>query len=52
MARFGPGQALLAALLAGAVGNAAGLALRTEHYIGLGASGMVMGGLGLLTAQS
>jgi membrane associated rhomboid family serine protease len=52
MARFGPGQALLAALLAGAMGNAAGLALRTEHYVGLGASGMVMGGLGLLTAQS
>jgi membrane associated rhomboid family serine protease len=52
MARFGPGQAILAALLAGAVGNAAGLGLRPEPYIGLGASGMVMGGLGLLTAQS
>jgi membrane associated rhomboid family serine protease len=52
MARFGPGRALLAGLLAGALGNLAGLLLHTGHYIGLGASGMVMGGLGLLTAQS
>jgi len=52
MARCGPGWALLAALLAGAGGNLAGLLLHLKPYHGLGASGMVMGGLGLLAAQS
>ena len=52
MARYGPGCALLAAFLAGAGGNIAGLWLRAEAYHGLGSSGMVMGGLGLLTVQS
>jgi membrane associated rhomboid family serine protease len=49
MARFGPGLALLACFLAGAAGNIAGLALYTREYTGLGASGAVMGALGLLT---
>src|SRR5205807_9955793 len=33
-------------------GDVAALTLRTHPYHGLGASGMVMGGLGLLTIQS
>ncbi len=52
MGRYGPTCALLAAYLAGAGGNVAALTLRTHPYHGLGASGMVMGGLGLLTIQS
>jgi len=52
MARYGAGMALLAALLAGAAGNLLGLLLRPQPYVGLGASGMVMGALGLLAAQS
>lgn len=52
MARFGAGQTLLAAFLAGAAGNLAGWLLRTGPYQGLGASGMVMGGLGMLAVQS
>lgn len=52
MGRFGSGCALLAAYLAGAAGNAAGLLVYPGPHYGLGASGMVMGGLGLLAAQS
>jgi membrane associated rhomboid family serine protease len=52
MGRFGAGPALLAAFLAGAGGNATGWLLYPEPYRGVGASGMVMGGLGLLTMQS
>jgi membrane associated rhomboid family serine protease len=52
MARYGPGCALLAVFMAGAAGNLAGLAVRQTPYYGLGASGMVMGGLGLLAVQS
>lgn len=52
MARFGSGTALLAAYLAGALGNVAGLILYGKPYTGLGASGMVMGALGLLTFHS
>ena len=52
MGRYGPACALLAAYLAGAGGNVAGLLLHTHPYHGLGASGMVMGALGLLTVQS
>ena len=48
MARFGAGLALLAAYLAGAAGNVVGLMLHAKPYIGLGASGMVMGALGLI----
>lgn len=52
MARYGAGKALLATLLAGTGGNLAGLLIRTDPYHGLGASGMVMGALGLLAVQS
>jgi rhomboid protease GluP len=52
MGRYGAGCALLAAYLAGAAGNLVGVLLRSEPYVGLGASGMVMGGLGLLAIQS
>ena len=52
MGRYGAGWALLTALLAGALGNLAGLFLHPGPYRGLGASGMVMGALGLLTVQS
>lgn len=49
MARYGAGLALLAAYLAGAAGNLAGLILYQKAYIGVGASGMVMGALGLIS---
>ncbi|MDB6068538.1 MAG: rhomboid-related rane protein [Pedosphaera sp.] len=52
MGRFGTGTGLLAAYLAGAVGNVASLVLNTKPFYGLGASGMVMGALGVLSAQS
>jgi len=52
MGRYGPACALLAAYLTGAGGNVAGLLFRAHAYHGLGASGMVMGALGLLTVQS
>src|SRR2546427_667390 len=51
MARDGAGCALLAAYLAGAGGNFARAVLHLEDP-SLGASGMVMGGLGLLAIQS
>jgi membrane associated rhomboid family serine protease len=51
MARYGAGCALLAAFLAGAGGNFARALLHSE-LPSLGASGMVMGGLGLLAIQS
>ena len=49
---FGPGFGLLASLLAGVAGNLVGLMLYPEIHRGLGASGMVMGALGLLAAHS
>ncbi len=52
MARYGAGVGLLAALVAGAVGNAADLLFYYEPHQSLGASGMVMGALGLVTVQS
>lgn len=52
MARFGAGIALLGSLAAGALANAAALLLRATPYVGLGASGMVMGALGMIAAQS
>jgi len=52
MGRYGGGIGLLTAYLAGAIGNIAGFLLYPETHLGLGASGMVMGGLGLLAAQS
>ena len=52
MGRFGTGTGLLGAYLAGAGGNVAGLVLYPPSHLGVGASGMVMGGLGMLAAQS
>ena len=52
MGRFGAGIGLLATFLAGALGNLAGLLLYSPSHLGVGASGMVMGGLGMLAAQS
>jgi rhomboid protease GluP len=51
MAIYGPGIALLASFLSGAAGNLAGLALYPHPYFGRGASGMVMGALGLLATH-
>jgi len=52
MARYGGGVAVLAAFLAGVVGNAAGFFFYSEHHRSLGASGMVTGALGLLAVES
>jgi membrane associated rhomboid family serine protease len=52
MGRFGTGIGLLAAFFAGAGGNATALLISPENHRSLGASGMVMGALGLLAAQS
>jgi rhomboid protease GluP len=52
MARYGAGVALLAAFVAGAAGNVASLLAYAEPHQSLGASGMVMGALGLVTVQS
>ena len=52
MARFGAGWAMLGGLAAGVAGNVAGAFLHAKPFVGLGASGMVMGGLGMLSAQS
>jgi membrane associated rhomboid family serine protease len=52
MARYGAGVALLAAFVAGAVGNVASLLGYAQPHQSLGASGMVMGALGLVTVQS
>ena len=51
MARYGPGAGLLAAFLAGVAGNLAGLVFYPDPHRGLGASGMIMGALGLLGAE-
>jgi rhomboid protease GluP len=51
MGAVGPGIGLLAAFVAGAGGNLAGLIIHSEAHRGLGASGMVLGALGLLAAQ-
>lgn len=52
MGRYGPGVGLLAAYLAGAGGNAAAWSVFDQTQRSLGASGVVMGALGLLTVQS
>jgi rhomboid protease GluP len=52
MARYGPGIGLLLAYLAGAGGNVAGFFFYDKMHRGLGASGMVMGALGLIAVQS
>jgi rhomboid protease GluP len=52
MARFGPGLAILASYIGGVAGNLVGLALYPRPYTGVGASGMMMGALGLLCVHS
>jgi membrane associated rhomboid family serine protease len=52
MARYGCGVAMLAAFLAGGAGNCADLAVYPGTGQSLGASGMVMGALGLLSVHS
>lgn len=52
MGRYGPGVGLLAAYLAGAGGNLAAGWVHGTTMHGLGASGVVMGALGLLTFPS
>jgi len=52
MGRYGTGVALLAAYLAGVGGNVLGWFVSLQPHYGLGASGMVMGCLGLLAVQS
>ncbi len=52
MGRLGTGIGLLATLLAGAVGNLTSWWVRGDQFHGLGASGVVMGALGLVTVQS
>ncbi len=52
MGRYGTGVGLLAALLAGAAGNVADLFIYHGAHRSLGASGMILGCLGLLAAQS
>ncbi len=52
MGHYGTGAGLLAAYLAGAGGNLLAGALSLQTHRSLGASGMVMGGLGLLTVHS
>lgn len=51
MGRMGAGLALWGAYLAGVVGNLIGLAIYPLPHQSLGASGMVMGALGLLALQ-
>ena len=52
MARYGTGAGLLAAYLTGAGGNLLAWLLSSEPHHSLGASGMVLGSLGLLAVQS
>jgi rhomboid protease GluP len=52
MGVYGPGIGLLAAYLAGVGGNIASCLVYDAAQRGLGASGVVMGALGLLAAQS
>ncbi len=52
MGRFGTGVGLLAVYLAGIIGNVASWILGITPHASLGASGVVMGGLGLLAVQS
>ncbi|MGH7967948.1 MAG: rhomboid family intramembrane serine protease, partial [Limisphaerales bacterium] len=52
MGRYGTGAGLLAAYLAGALGNLLAWSLAPQPRYSLGASGMVMGCLGLLAIQS
>jgi membrane associated rhomboid family serine protease len=52
MGAYGPGLGLLAAYLAGMGGNLAGLIFYGSNHQSLGASGVVLGALGLITVES
>ena len=52
MGRYGAFAGLFLSYLAGAGGNIAGLIFYPASHLGVGASGMVLGGLGMLAAQS
>ena len=52
MAHYGPGATLLISYLGGAAANAAAFAIYPAAHQSLGASGMVMAGLGLLGVHS
>jgi membrane associated rhomboid family serine protease len=52
MGSFGSGWGLLASYLAGALGNLGGLVFYGDLHRSLGASGMIMGSLGLLAVQT
>ena len=52
MGRYGPGIGMFAAYLAGVGGNLIAWWVYDETHRGLGASGVVMGALGLLAIQS
>jgi len=52
MGRYGTGVGLLAAYLAGVGGNVASWLIHAKEHGSLGASGMVMGALGLVAVQS
>jgi len=52
MGRYGPGVGMLAAYLAGVGGNALTWLVYDPTHRGLGASGVVMGALGLIAVQS
>jgi membrane associated rhomboid family serine protease len=52
MGRHGTGAGLLTALLAGATGNLVSMLVHGSGHQGLGASGVVMGALGLLATQT
>lgn len=52
MGRYGTGIGLLASYLSGAIGNLTAWALSMGWHRSLGASGMIMGALGLLAVQS
>ena len=52
MGRYGTGVGLLAAFIAGAAGNITSWLVHGNTFHGLGASGVVMGALGLLAAST
>ena len=52
MGAYGAGWGLLVPYLAGVAGNLAGLFIYPPHHQSLGASGMILGALGLLAAHS
>lgn len=51
LGRFGVGPAFLLSLVAGSAANIMAWLLRSRDYIGLGASGVVMAGLGMLAVS-